>query len=71
MGKSRNLTVEQWRAMAVEQGDLLEIPPAHKSRFRTLIFWVYEPLETLRPRLDRRVGKMVEVSFFSIEAPYR
>lgn len=31
------------------------------NRFRTLIFWVYEPLETLRPRLSRRVDKMVEV----------
>lgn len=31
-------------------------------RFRTLIFWVYEPLENLRPRLDKRVDRMVEVS---------
>ncbi|WVQ67522.1 uncharacterized protein L199_005722 [Kwoniella botswanensis] len=31
-----------------------------KARFRTLIFWVYEPLEYLRPRLDKRVDKMVE-----------
>ncbi|WVW84064.1 hypothetical protein I302_106092 [Kwoniella bestiolae CBS 10118] len=31
-----------------------------RARFRTLIFWVYEPLESLRPRLDKRVDKMVE-----------
>ncbi|WRT66499.1 uncharacterized protein IL334_003458 [Kwoniella shivajii] len=31
-----------------------------KARFRTLIFWVYEPLDTLRPRLDKRVDQMVE-----------
>lgn len=32
-----------------------------QAKFRTLIFWVYEPLEMLRPRLERRVGNMVEV----------
>lgn len=32
-----------------------------RHRFRTLIFWVYEPMETLRPRLDGRVDKMVKV----------
>jgi tRNA dimethylallyltransferase len=32
-----------------------------KAKFRTLIFWVYEPMTTLRPRLDKRVDKMVEV----------
>ncbi|KAK8864512.1 hypothetical protein IAR55_001762 [Kwoniella newhampshirensis] len=31
-----------------------------RARFRTLVFWVYEPLESLRPRLDQRVDKMVE-----------
>ncbi|GMK55265.1 hypothetical protein CspeluHIS016_0203210 [Cutaneotrichosporon spelunceum] len=30
------------------------------ARFRTLIFWVYEPLESLSDRLDKRVDKMVE-----------
>lgn len=30
------------------------------ARFRTLVFWVYEPLESLRPRLSRRVDKMVD-----------
>jgi tRNA dimethylallyltransferase len=30
-------------------------------RFRTLMFWVYDDLESLAPRLDRRVDKMVEV----------
>ncbi|KAK4690005.1 tRNA dimethylallyltransferase, partial [Tremellales sp. Uapishka_1] len=31
-----------------------------RARFKTLIFWVYEPIETLRPRLDSRVDRMVE-----------
>ncbi|WVQ99561.1 hypothetical protein IAU59_006697 [Kwoniella sp. CBS 9459] len=31
-----------------------------RARFRTLIFWVYEPLNDLRPRLDKRVDKMLE-----------
>ena len=30
-------------------------------RLRTLMFWVYDDLEKLAPRLDRRVDKMVEV----------
>ncbi|ORX35790.1 IPP transferase-domain-containing protein [Kockovaella imperatae] len=30
------------------------------ARFRTLIFWVYEPPETLKKRLDDRVDVMVE-----------
>ena len=33
-----------------------------RARFRTIIFWVYEPLQTLAPRLDKRVDKMIEVS---------
>nr|XP_031863381.1 uncharacterized protein CI109_001256 [Kwoniella shandongensis]KAA5530453.1 hypothetical protein CI109_001256 [Kwoniella shandongensis] len=36
------------------------VSKGRRARFRTLIFWVYEPLETLRPRLDKRVDKMVE-----------
>lgn len=36
---------------------------AYHGRFRTLIFWVYEPLVNLRDRLDRRVDKMVDVSW--------
>ncbi|WVR06929.1 hypothetical protein IAU60_003965 [Kwoniella sp. DSM 27419] len=43
---------------AVEGGR--EGTAGRKARFRTLIFWVYEPLESLRPRLDKRVDKMVE-----------
>lgn len=30
-----------------------------RAKFRTLIFWVYERMETLRPRLDKRVDKML------------
>lgn len=32
------------------------------NRLRTLMFWVYDDLEKLAPRLDRRVDKMVDVS---------
>lgn len=33
------------------------------GRFRTLIFWVYDDMDILGPRLDRRIDKMIEVSF--------
>ena len=33
-----------------------------RARFRTLIFWVYEPLETLQTRLDQRIAKMLKAS---------
>lgn len=29
------------------------------GRYRSLVFWVYEPLESLSDRLDARVDKMV------------
>jgi tRNA dimethylallyltransferase len=32
-----------------------------KRRFRTLIFWVYDPPDVLNERLDRRVDGMIEV----------
>lgn len=35
--------------------------PKLKGRFRTLIFWVYDTMDNLRPRLDKRVDRMVEV----------
>lgn len=31
----------------------------HVSRYRSLVFWVYEPLESLSDRLDARVDTMV------------
>lgn len=43
----------------------------HQFRFRTLIFWVYEPMENLRPRLDQRVDKMVHVSLSRGAKPER
>ena len=43
----------KWAFMARGSNELM-------CRFRTLIFWVYERMETLRPRLDRRVDKMLE-----------
>ena len=33
-----------------------------RSRFRTLVFWVYEPPDKLEDRLHRRVDIMLEVS---------
>ncbi|WVF71306.1 hypothetical protein IAT40_006109 [Kwoniella sp. CBS 6097] len=42
------------------EGGADAVGPGRRARFRTLIFWVYEPLENLRPRLDKRVDKMVE-----------
>lgn len=38
-----------------------EVDLADPSRFRTLMFWVYDDLESLAPRLDKRVDRMVEV----------
>ncbi|KAJ9121453.1 hypothetical protein QFC22_002069 [Naganishia vaughanmartiniae] len=32
-----------------------------RPRLRTLMFWVYDDLESLTPRLDRRVDKMVDL----------
>ncbi|EIW70385.1 hypothetical protein TREMEDRAFT_28696, partial [Tremella mesenterica DSM 1558] len=31
-----------------------------RAKFRTLIFWVYEGMDTLGPKLDKRVDKMLE-----------
>ncbi|WWC89196.1 uncharacterized protein L201_004114 [Kwoniella dendrophila CBS 6074] len=68
-GRKVRRSLERWW----ERGGSDDIPIAVKenvnsgdtkagrqARFRTLIFWVYEPLETLRPRLDKRVDRMVE-----------
>jgi tRNA dimethylallyltransferase len=60
-----------WRMMRLRkdvtrgESSSCALPPVvspHEIRFRTLIFWVYEPMENLRPRLDHRVDKMVDVS---------
>jgi len=40
-----------------------------RDRFRTLIFWVYQPLEKLRPRLDKRVDQMLRVSVLAYYFP--
>lgn len=50
---------------SVPSSNGLEESKGREARFRTLVFWVYEPMETLRPRLDRRVDKMLEVCFVS------
>lgn len=36
--------------------------PLPTNSFRTLIFWLFAEKESLHPRLDRRVDKMIEVS---------
>lgn len=46
---------------SVLPSNVLSESKGREARFRTLIFWVYEPMGTLRPRLDRRVDKMLEV----------
>lgn len=33
-------------------------------RFKTLIFWLYARKDSLHPRLNARVDKMIEVRFF-------
>ncbi|ODN94193.1 hypothetical protein L198_05044 [Cryptococcus wingfieldii CBS 7118] len=69
-GRKVRRGLERWweRGGRVNQKntDVLESearPPGKDGRhakFRTLIFWVYEPLVSLRPRLDKRVDKMLE-----------
>ncbi|TYJ54561.1 hypothetical protein B9479_004789 [Cryptococcus floricola] len=69
-GRKVRRGLERWweRGGPVNQknSDVLESearPPGKDGRhakFRTLIFWVYEPLASLRPRLDKRVDKMLE-----------
>ena len=67
-GRKVKRGLERWweRGPGHASGEDAEVddvkPRGRHARFRTLIFWVYEPLETLRPRLDRRIGRMVEVS---------
>lgn len=41
-----------------------------RARFRTLIFWVYEDMEYLKPRLDRRVDRMVQVGHLGTLAQF-
>ncbi|WWC62113.1 uncharacterized protein I303_104703 [Kwoniella dejecticola CBS 10117] len=64
-GRKVRRALERWWERGLSQeaaGDLEgEVKgTGREARFRTLIFWVYEPLDTLRPRLDKRVDKMVE-----------
>ncbi|RXK36929.1 hypothetical protein M231_05831 [Tremella mesenterica] len=45
----------------VEKRHLDEINKlGRRAKFRTLIFWVYEGMDTLGPKLDKRVDKMLE-----------
>jgi tRNA dimethylallyltransferase len=51
-----------WERGGSSQDESAVRSSGRKARFRTLVFWVYEPMDTLKPRLDRRVDKMIEVS---------
>lgn len=69
-GRKVRRSLERWwerggTVDSVPSSNGLKEPKGREARFRTLIFWVYEPMETLRPRLDRRVDKMLEVCFVS------
>lgn len=69
-GRKVRRSLERWwerggTVDSVPSSNGLQEPKGREARFRTLIFWVYEPMETLRPRLDRRVDKMLEVCFVS------
>ncbi|XAO23963.1 hypothetical protein I312_102752 [Cryptococcus bacillisporus CA1280] len=64
-GRKVRRSLERWweRGGAVDSVLASNAPGESKgreARFRTLIFWVYESMETLRPRLDRRMDKMLE-----------
>ena len=59
-------------------GDVRDVKPAEgnatsgrRARFRTLIYWVFEPLESLRPRLDKRVDRMMEVGHLHLDGRAR
>ncbi|KWU44068.1 tRNA dimethylallyltransferase [Rhodotorula sp. JG-1b] len=47
---------KRWEDVVQEQ----TAQPAEGPRFRTLIFWLFAEKESLHPRLDRRVDKMIE-----------
>ena len=65
-GRKVRRGIERWwerggHDLASADRDTNVATKGRRARFRTLIFWVYEPLEDLRPRLDRRVDRMLEV----------
>lgn len=51
-----------WEGGGAKDGNETVKSVGRRARFRTLIFWVYEPMATLRLRLDKRIDKMVEVN---------
>jgi tRNA dimethylallyltransferase len=53
-----------------EDSDPVAGRPGRRARFRTLIFWVYEPMDTLQPRLDKRVDKMLAVGLSLVKKVY-
>ncbi|WVQ72623.1 hypothetical protein IAR50_002182 [Cryptococcus sp. DSM 104548] len=52
--------VNQIKGDSMEKAGRVSAGNGRHAKFRTLIFWVYEPLVSLRPRLDKRVDKMLE-----------
>ncbi|BEJ16322.1 hypothetical protein CspHIS471_0509270 [Cutaneotrichosporon sp. HIS471] len=60
-GRKVRRSIERWWERGGGEVDKSSEERAGRTaRFRTLIFWVYEPLESLRDRLDQRVDKMVQ-----------
>ncbi|POY72537.1 hypothetical protein BMF94_4363 [Rhodotorula taiwanensis] len=47
---------KRWEEVVQDQA----AQPAEGSRFRTLVFWLFAENESLHPRLDKRVDKMIQ-----------
>ena len=74
-GRKVKRSIERWWEAQAEAGDpevsdgnaagevTSEVngKAGRKARFRTLVFWVYEDMDFLKPRLDGRVDRMVQV----------
>ncbi|KLT45449.1 hypothetical protein CC85DRAFT_282529 [Cutaneotrichosporon oleaginosum] len=59
-GRKVRRSIERWWERGGGEVEAAESGSGRSARFRTLIFWVYEPLANLKDRLDARVDKMVE-----------
>lgn len=76
--RSRQLNLPRvlgaWRhppeAVPLLRRQLTDPGPFGINSFRTLIFWLFAEKESLHPRLDRRVDKMIEVSLRAGNRPF-
>ena len=59
--QAKSAATEVSRPRAVPGDGYNSSKAGRRARFRTLVFWVYEDMEYLKPRLDRRVDRMVQV----------